>query len=182
MTDQSSNKAGVHVVGPEHQQPILKASPSDIKVMLDIIEHSILPITEKSVKDDGNKVFGAAILNSDLSLSVCSTNSETECPIFHGEVKCIYDWSKLTPSSERGTVAQSSIFLSTHEPCCMCISSILWAGFNKLFFWLPYEVTTDQGIPHVSRELSTMLFLIYISLPSSLPFYRISTPCMNCGV
>ena len=182
MTDQSSNKAGVHVVGPEHQQPILKASSSDIKVMLDIIEHSILPITEKSVKDDGNKVFGAAILNSDLSLSVCSTNSEVECPIFHGEVKCIYDWSKLTPSSERGTVAQSSIFLSTHEPCCMCISSILWAGFNKLFFWLPYEVTTDQGIPHVSRELSTMLFLIYISLPSSLPFYRISTPCMNCGV
>ena len=100
----SKNK-GVHVVGPDHQQPILKASASDIKVMLDIIEHNIIPITEKSVKDDGNKVFGAAILNSDLSLSVCSTNSEVECPLFHGEVKCIYDWSKLIPSWERGTVA-----------------------------------------------------------------------------
>lgn len=30
----------------------------------------------------------------------------------------------------------------------MCIASILWSGFNKVFYWLPYETTTAQGIPH----------------------------------
>lgn len=36
----------------------------------------------------GNKVFGAAILKrSDLSLVVVGTNTETECPLWHGEVR-----------------------------------------------------------------------------------------------
>lgn len=39
-----------------------------------------------------SKVFGAAILRNDLTCDVASTNCETECPLFHGEVKCIYDW------------------------------------------------------------------------------------------
>lgn len=36
----------------------------------------------------GNKVFGAAILKlSDLSLVAVGTNTEMECPLWHGEVK-----------------------------------------------------------------------------------------------
>ena len=61
--------------------------------------------------------------------------------------------SKKTPASERGPKAQSGIFLSTHEPCCMCISSILWTGFQRIFYFLPYETTTAQGIPH---DINTM--------------------------
>ena len=101
----------------------------------------------------GNKVFGAAILNPDYSCSVASTNVETECPLFHGEVKCIYDWSKATPPAQRGSLAQQSIFLCTHEPCCMCVASILWSGFNKIFYFFPYATTSAQGIPH---DINTM--------------------------
>ena len=90
-----------------------------------------LPATEKGVSN-GNKVFGAAILNADLQCEIASTNAETDCPIFHGEVKCIVDWSQQTPSAERGPRALSGVFLATHEPCCMCVSSILWAGFKTL--------------------------------------------------
>lgn len=36
----------------------------------------------------GNKVFGAAILKlSDLSLVAVGTNTEIECPLWHGEVR-----------------------------------------------------------------------------------------------
>lgn len=36
----------------------------------------------------GNKLFGAAILKlSDLSLVVVGTNTEIECPLWHGEVR-----------------------------------------------------------------------------------------------
>ena len=46
---------------------------------------------------------------------------------------------------------RDSIFLSTHEPCCMCISAIVWAGFRQCFYLFPYETTRDQGIPHDLR-------------------------------
>jgi len=143
---------GVVVVGEELQQPALSATPEELKAMLDVIEHQILPETEKGVAI-GNKVFGAAILNSDLECEIAATNAETDCPIFHGEVKCIVDWSKQTLPHERGPKAQSGVFLATHEPCCMCVSSILWAGFRRIYYFFGYEVTTAQGIPH---DINTM--------------------------
>lgn len=141
------------VIDDSLQRPPLQASPSEIKYMLEVIHKHILPKTTSGV-DLGNKVFGAAVLSSDLSSVVLAdTNSEMNCPIFHGEVKVIYEWSKLIEPSKRGPAAQSSIFLSTHEPCCMCISSILWAGFTKVFYFFPYASTTSQGIPH---DINTM--------------------------
>ena len=41
----------------------------------------------------------------------------------------------------------------SHEPCCMCISSILWSGFTKVYYFFPYTVTAAQGIPH---DINTM--------------------------
>ena len=35
----------------------------------------------------------------------------------------------------------------------MCVSSILWTGFQRIFYLLPYETTTAQGIPH---DINTM--------------------------
>lgn len=132
------------VIDEANQKPVLTPSVSEIRQMYKVIEEQILPKTRKGVKE-GNKVFGAAILSPELQCSICETNAETDCPIFHGEVHCIYQWSKATPPAERGPMAQSSIFLSTHEPCCMCISSILWAGFPVVYYFFPYSVTTAQG-------------------------------------
>ena len=73
------------------EKPPLRATLAEVRRMLDIIEEDILPQTECGV-ESGNKVFGAAILRNDLTCDVASTNCETECPLFHGEVKCIYDW------------------------------------------------------------------------------------------
>lgn len=130
----------------------LTAIPAEIKRMLEVIEQEIFPITEKGVAN-GNKVFGASVLNKDLSTVTVATNTETECPIFHGEVKCIYEWSKVVAPAERGPRAQEAVFLSTHEPCCMCISSILWAGFTNVYYFFPYTATAAQGIPH---DINTM--------------------------
>ena len=30
----------------------------------------------------------------------------------------------------------------------MCISSIVWSGFKKVFYLFPYLTTSKQGIPH----------------------------------
>ncbi|HEN5632231.1 TPA: hypothetical protein U6353_001088, partial [Legionella pneumophila] len=49
-----------------------------IDKLLAITEQTIVPMTQKSILQ-GNKIFGAAILNkADLSLIIASTNHETE--------------------------------------------------------------------------------------------------------
>ena len=141
------------VIDTANQKPPLQATADEIRKLYAVIEEQILPKTKQGVQE-GNKVFGAAILNQeDWQCQICTTNAETTCPIFHGEVHCIYQWSQQTPAAQRGTLAQSSIFLSTHEPCCMCISSILWAGFPTVYYFFPYSVTSAQGIPHDIQTL-----------------------------
>jgi tRNA(Arg) A34 adenosine deaminase TadA len=134
-------------------KPKLVATTAELFRLLEVIEKDIFPITLSGVAM-GNKVFGAAVLDKSLEQVICAdTNTETTCPLFHGEVKVIYEWSKLIPAPERGPAAKSSIFLATHEPCCMCIASILWSGFTKVFYLFPYALTSAQGIPH---DIDTM--------------------------
>lgn len=115
------------------------------KRLLDVIEHDILPLTEAGVSQ-GNKVFGAAILRkSDLSLVLAETNNELENPLWHGEVhtlKRFYEMGEKLNTKEL-------IFLSTHEPCTMCMSAITWAGFDNFYSFFTHEDSRDAfAIPH----------------------------------
>lgn len=113
----------------------------------DIFKNNILPLTAKGV-GIGNKIFGAAILNkNDYSLIVAETNNETENPIWHGEIhtlKKFYELdSKIRPSEK------NCIFLSSHEPCSLCLSAITFSGFNNFYYLFPYESTSNKfNIPH----------------------------------
>ncbi|RED12999.1 deaminase [Pontivivens insulae] len=124
--------------------------------LLDVIEHDILPLTQKGVAA-GNKVFGAAILRkSDLSLVLAETNNETENPLWHGEVHCLKRFHELVerpPTSEL-------IFFSTHEPCTMCMSAITWAGFDNFYYFFSHEDSRDAfAIPHDLRILKEVFGL-----------------------
>ena len=130
-------------------RPALSASASELRRLLTVIEEDILPVTREGVAR-GNKVFGAAVLSErpELCTVVADTNNELECPLFHGEVYVLQKWAAQTPAEQRGANAARAVFLSTHEPCCMCISSIVWSGFKRCYYLFPYETTRDQGIPH----------------------------------
>ncbi|OCW58180.1 nucleoside deaminase [Hoeflea olei] len=128
------------------------------RALLDAIETDVLPLTERGVAE-GNKVFGGALLRkSDLSLIVAETNRETENPLWHGEVnllKTFYEGpvSKLEPTKDM-------IFLSTHEPCSMCMSAITWAGFDNFFYFFSHEDSRDSfAIPHDLKILKEVFGL-----------------------
>ena len=114
---------------------------------LDVFNNDILPLTSKGV-DSGNKIFGAAIIKKDdYSLVVAGSNNETENPLWHGEthtLKKFYEINKETRPDEK-----NCIFLSSHEPCSLCLSAITFSGFNNFYYLFPYESTSEEfGIPH----------------------------------
>ena len=115
--------------------------------LLDVIENDILPKTRKGVAA-GNKVFGAAILNSaDLSLVIAGTNQEIINPIFHGEIATLNSFYQLSERERQRT--NKCIFLSTHEPCSLCLSAITFAGFKTIYYFFAYEDTRNEfNIPH----------------------------------
>ncbi len=114
---------------------------------LDVIEEDIVPMTRSGV-EAGNKVFGAAILRkSDLSLVVAGTNGEIDNPLHHGEISTLNAYYAL-PAVDRPATAEC-VFVSTHEPCSLCLSAITWAGFDNFYYFFGYEDTRDAfNIPH----------------------------------
>ena len=129
---------------PAPQQPPLVLDARMLDRVLSSIEEEILPQTTTQLAR-GNKMFGAAVLDAFTGDTVvAATNLETACPIHHGEVVAIEAWSQL----KKRPRASECLFVATHEPCCLCVSAIVWSGFERCVFLFPYETTKRQGIPH----------------------------------
>ena len=93
-------------------------------------------------------IFGAGILRKeDMSLVIAGTNKETENPLWHGEVHTLKLFYEI-PVAERPQ-AKDCIFLTTHEPCSLCLSAITWTGFDNFYYLFGYKDTVETfNIPH----------------------------------
>ena len=121
-----------------------------ISRLLDVVEHEIVPLTRAGV-GEGNKIFGGAVLRkSDLSTVVAVTNQESANPLNHGEIATINAFYAI-PRGER-PAARDTVFLSTHEPCPLCLGGLTWGGWDNFLYLFSYEDTMDAfSIPHDIR-------------------------------
>ena len=114
-------------------------------ILLEIILNEIIPVTKKALLK-GNKIFGAAILRkSDLSTICIGTNNEVLNPLYHGEISTIHNFFKKKINEN----PKDCLFLTTHEPCSLCLSAITWSGFDNFYYFFPFKETKDKfNIPH----------------------------------
>lgn len=124
-----------------------------VERMLDVIEQDIVPLTAHGVRI-GCKVFGAAVLRrDDLSLVLAGTNHEALSPLWHGEIWTIRQFYEMQGHPDPA----DCVFLSTHQPCCMCASALAWSGFREVYYLFGYEHTgEDFTIPHDQRMIREM--------------------------
>lgn len=149
-------------------------TPDFIARLLDVIEHDIAPRTREGVTR-GNKLFGAAILRkSDLSVVIAETNNETENPLWHGEMHAIKRFYEL-PAETRPN-PKDCIFLTTHEPCSLCLSGITWSGFDNFHYLFSYEDSRDSfAIPYDIAILKAVYQVPdpdRTSVPADRPLYN----------
>ena len=119
----------------------------NLEKILNIFLKEVLPLTEQGVVK-GSKIFGAAIIKKDdLSLVVAETNNEIENPMWHGEMHTLKKFYELEANTRPNE--KDCIFLSSHEPCSMCLSAITFSGFDNFYFLFPYTDTNKEfNIPH----------------------------------
>ena len=117
---------------------------SNFSKLLDIFIDELLPLTKISI-NNGNKIFGAFILKkSDLSIICLGTNQETKNPLFHGEISAL-----LNLYENKNGNSKDYYFISSHQPCSLCLSAITWSGFDNFYYFFPYEDTKENfNIPH----------------------------------
>ncbi|KAH9920450.1 CMP/dCMP deaminase [Fomitopsis serialis] len=111
--------------------------------LLTCISDDIVPLTARRIADGRGKVFGAAILRkSDLSLVIAECNIDVECPLWHGETYCIKRFYDLPPTERPSP--KDCFFLTTHEPCSLCLSAITWSGFDNFYYFFTHEESRDN--------------------------------------
>jgi tRNA(adenine34) deaminase len=88
---------------------------------------------------EGNKGFGAVIIKDGCMVVAKHDGQINNDPTAHAELTAI----KIA-SMKRGNLS-NCILISTHEPCPMCASAIVWSGITEIAYGYSIKDSIAQG-------------------------------------
>lgn len=95
----------------------------------------------KTSLKEGNNGFGAVIVKDNKILLRTHDKEETESdPTSHAELNAI-----RLAAQKCGRNLESCILISTHEPCPMCITAIIWSGIKILVYGYSINEAIAEG-------------------------------------
>jgi tRNA(adenine34) deaminase len=90
---------------------------------------------------EGNHGFGAAIMKNGQIITSAHDKEDTENdPTSHAEMNVIREASR-----KLGKKLSGCILVSTHEPCPMCASAIVWSGITEIAYGYSIHEALSQG-------------------------------------
>ncbi len=90
---------------------------------------------------EGNNGFGAVIIHEKTIIASAHDTEESDNdPTSHAEINAI----KIA-SQRIGKNLENCILISTHEPCPMCATAIVWANINTVVYGYSIEDSMRQG-------------------------------------
>ncbi len=95
----------------------------------------------KSSLKEGNNGFGAVIVKDNNIITFAHDQEETESdPTSHAEINAIKSASRIL-----GRDFENCILISTHEPCPMCATAIVWSGIKTLVYGYSISEAIAEG-------------------------------------
>ena len=110
--------------------------------MDDLFPHMRLAIDEARMSlREGNCGFGAVIVKDGRLVARARDAEKTAAdPTAHAEITAI-----RLAAAKLGRDLSGAILVSTHEPCPMCATAILWSGITEIAFGCSIKEAMEQG-------------------------------------
>jgi tRNA(adenine34) deaminase len=90
---------------------------------------------------EGNNGFGAVIIKDGKIISSAHDMEETDNdPTSHAEINAIKEAARKLGKNLAGC-----ILISTHEPCPMCATAVVWSGISEIAFGYSIKEAMMQG-------------------------------------
>jgi len=90
---------------------------------------------------EGNNGFGAVIIQNKKIISTAhDTEDSQNDPLAHAELKAI-----KVATEKLGKNLTGCILVSTHEPCPMCATAIIWSGISEIVYGYSIKDALAQG-------------------------------------
>jgi len=103
---------------------------------------------------EGNKGFGVVIVkNDEILVQTHDTEVTDNDPTAHAEINGIKKVVKII-----GKELENCILISTHEPCPMCMTAIVWSRISELVYGVSIEDSLKQGMNMInisSKEIES---------------------------
>jgi tRNA(Arg) A34 adenosine deaminase TadA len=90
---------------------------------------------------EGNRGFGAVIIqDNNVIAKTHDTDTTSNDPTAHAELKAI----RLAAQKIKGDLS-GCLLVSTHEPCPMCSTAIIWSGLTQIVYGYSIQDSLEQG-------------------------------------